>query len=233
MDNNSIVEHLYDMQDLQYRDFVAKLTPSLNKDNIIGVRTPMLRKYAKQLQKSDDKYSFLSNLPHRYYEENNLHGMLLKDMNADIDVVLDYINIFLPYIDNWATCDTLTPKLFAKYPLKVRECIDSWLKSEHIYTIRFAIVVLMQLYLDKNFDERDLETLAGIKSDEYYVNMALAWYYSTAFVKQYDTTVQIFEKKMLDKWVHNKSIQKAIESYRISPQKKDYLSKLRIRSSCR
>ena len=223
-----IVDRLLGMQDLQYRDFVAKLTPSINKENIIGVRTPTLKNYAKELNKSPIKEIFLKQLPHKYYEENNLHAMLIKDIK-DIDKALKHINSFLPYIDNWATCDTLAPRIFGKYPQQVHDNIDIWAKSSHTYTVRFAIVTLLQFFLDEYFRETDLEFVASIKTNDYYINMAIAWYYSFALIKQYPSTLPLFENHILDKWIHNKSIQKAIESYRISNEKKEHLRQLRIR----
>ena len=225
----TIVDNLFDMQDLRYRSFVAKLTPSVNIDNIIGVRTPQLRAYAKELHNNPAKYTFLKQLPHRYYEENNLHGMLIQNISKDINEVLQYVNNFLPYIDNWATCDTLSPKIFRKYPDIVRENIASWIRSSHTYTIRFAIVTMLQFMLDEHFEQSDLGLVAQLKSDEYYVNMAIAWYYSYALIKQYASTIPLFESQLLDKWVHNKAIQKAIESYRIPDERKEYLRQLRIK----
>ncbi len=225
----TIVDNLFDMQDLQYRSFIAKLTPSVNIDNIIGVRTPQLRAYAKELHNNPAKYTFLKQLPHKYYEENNLHGMLIQNISKDINEVLQYVNDFLPYIDNWVTCDTLSPKIFRKYPDIVRENIAVWIRSTHTYTIRFAIVTMLQFMLDEHFEQSDLGLVAQLKSDEYYVNMAIAWYYSYALIKQYASTIPLFESQLLDKWVHNKTIQKAIESYRIPDERKEYLRQLRIK----
>jgi 3-methyladenine DNA glycosylase AlkD len=225
----TIVDSLFDMQDLQYRSFVAKLTPSVNIENIIGVRTPQLRTYAKELRNNPIKHTFLKQLPHKYYEENNLHGMLIQNISTDINEIIQYINDFLPHIDNWATCDTLSPKIFKKHPAIVRKNIISWLNSSHTYTIRFGIVTLLQFFLDEHFLQSDLSLVAQIKSDEYYVNMAIAWYYSYALIKQYTSTLPLFESQQLNKWIHNKSIQKAIESYRIPTERKDYLRQLRIR----
>ena len=224
---DNIRSRLYALQDLQYADFVAKLTPSVSRDSIIGVRTPVLRKYAKELSATREAVAFLNLLPHRYYEENNLHAMLLQTVSKDIDAVLEYINAFLPYVDNWATCDTLPPKIFRNHPHIVRDNIDKWLKSNHTYTIRFGIVTLLQYFLDDDFfSPNDLVVLSEIHSDDYYVNMAIAWYYATALSKQYDSTLPLLQNMVLDKWVHNKTIQKACESYRISPEQKIYLRTL-------
>lgn len=221
-----IETRLLDLQDLQYREFVAKLTPSIPSTSIIGVRTPQLRQYAAELSKTSDINLFLNQLPHHYYEENNLHAILLQNISKDIDVVLDYINDFLPYVDNWATCDILPPKILKKYPSQVRNNINCWLKSNHTYTIRFGIVSLLKYFLDDDyFDPSDLITISKIHSKEYYINMAIAWYYSFALIKQYRHTLPVFENKILDKWVHNKSIQKACESYRIPPSRKEELKK--------
>lgn len=223
-----IIERLLGMQDLQYRDFVTKLTPSINKENIIGVRTPLLKTYAKELYNSPIKELFLKQLPHRYYEENNLHAILIKEIK-DIDDALEHVNSFLPYIDNWATCDTLSPKIFAKHPQQVRNNIAIWATSSHTYIVRFAIVTLLQFFLDEHFHKSDLEFVATIKSNDYYINMAIAWYYSFALIKQYSTTLPLLENHNLEKWIHNKSIQKAIESYRIPADRKEYLRQLKIR----
>lgn len=224
-----IVDRLFDMQDLQYRSFVAKVTPSVNIDNIIGVRTPQLRVYAKELRNNPIKHTFLKQLPHKFYEENNLHGMLIQNISTDINEIIQYVNDFLPHIDNWATCDTLSPKIFKKHPAIVRKNITTWLSSTHIYTVRFGIVTLLQFFLDEHFLQSDLSLVAQIKSNEYYVNMAIAWYYSYALIKQYPYALPLFESQQLDKWIHNKSIQKAVESYRIPTERKDYLRQLRIR----
>ena len=229
---DDIHSRLYALQDLQYADFVAKLTPSVSRETIIGVRTPVLRKYAKELCATPEAAAFLNLLPHRYYEENNLHAMLLQTVSKDIDAVLEYINAFLPYVDNWATCDTLPPKIFRNHPHIVRDNIDKWLKSNHTYTIRFGVVTLLQYFLDDDlFSPNDLVVLSKIHSDEYYVNMAIAWYYATALSKQYNSTLPLLQNMMLDKWVHNKTIQKACESYRISPEQKIYLRTLLRKST--
>ena len=190
---------------------------------------PDLRDLAKKQKNSPQKTDFLLDLPHIFYEENNLHGMLIQNISTDINEIIQYVNDFLPHIDNWATCDTLSPKIFKKHPAIVRKNITTWLSSTHIYTVRFGIVTLLQFFLDEHFLQSDLSLVAQIKSDEYYVNMAIAWYYSYALIKQYPYALPLFESQQLDKWIHNKSIQKAIESYRISPEKKDYLRGLRIR----
>lgn len=226
---DKVTKRLFEMQDLGYRDFHAKLVPTVNKEAIIGVRTPLLRAYAKELAKDPDKHLFLRELPHHYVEENSLHASLIASISTDIDVVLKHIDGFLPYIDNWATCDSFASKIFKKHPEKISNKLDEWLKSTHTYTIRFAVVTAMQYFLDEHFDKSMLYKLASIRTDEYYINMAIAWYYSVALVKQYESTILLLENRALDKWVHNKSIQKAVESYRIGAEQKEYLKSLRIK----
>lgn len=223
-----IREELYLNRDLKYRDFHSKLVPNLDKKNIIGVRTPVLRKIAKKFSKHKDIELFLEDLPHRYYEENNLHCFILCDFK-DISILIEKADIILPYIDNWATCDTFSPKIFKKYPDIVLEKIMEWIKSDRTYTVRYGIVLLMENYLDDEFNPDMLNIIAGIKSEEYYVNMAIAWYFSFALIKQYEITINLIESKVLDKFVHNKTIQKAVESRRISDERKQYLKSLKIK----
>lgn len=222
----TIQEDLFAMQDLEYRDFHAKLIPNINKDTIIGVRTPHLRAYAKKRLQAQDYEAFLHELPHTYYEENNLHGMLIEK-GIDFEKVVSELNGFLPYIDNWATCDMISPKVFKKHLPELLPQIDVWMASEHPYTIRFGIEMLMKFYLDEAFDTKYLEKVATVQSEAYYVRMMIAWYFATALAKQYKDTILILEEKRLDVWTHNKTIQKAIESYRIMPEQKDYLRSLR------
>lgn len=220
---------LFSEQDLKYRDFSSKLIPNISKDKIIGVRTPIIRKIAKQIKDSDYVEEFLSELPHKYHEENLLHGIILSLKYKDIDLLLEKLDIFLPYADNWAVTDMISPKLFKKYPDKVYKWIEKWVKSNDEYVIRFGVVSLLQFYLDDNFKIEELELVKSINSDYFYVNMAIAWFYSFALIKKYDYTIEYFEKRKLSKWIHNKSIQKAIESYRISDDKKIYLRTLKIK----
>ena len=223
----NIKEELFKLQDLKYRDFQSKLIPDVNKENIIGVRTPDLRKLAKEIMKTD--YSeFLNNLPHKYYEENQLHMFIISEIK-DYYECLKRFNEFLPYVDNWSTCDQSSPKVFKKNSDKLINEIKKWIKSKETYTIRFGISMLMRVYLDEYFDEKYLEMVSKIKSKEYYVNMMIAWYFATALAKQYDTTIPYIENKKLDKWVHNKSIQKALESYRVTKEHKEYLKSLKIK----
>jgi 3-methyladenine DNA glycosylase AlkD len=217
-------------RDEKYAAFTAPLIPNIDKNTIIGVRSPALRKIAKELKNDENIAAFLKELPHKYYEENQLHASFICRISQDIDVVFDYIDEFLPYVDNWAVCDGLVAglKIFKKYPEKVYAKVKEYLKSDDDYTVRFGVVTLLAYYLDENFDASIIDTLINIKTDEYYINMALAWYYSFGLIKQYDIFVGIFERKILPRFVHNKSIQKAIESYRISGDRKDYLRSLKI-----
>ncbi|MGE4483485.1 MAG: DNA alkylation repair protein [Oscillospiraceae bacterium] len=223
-----ILKRLFDLQDPGYRDFSAKLIPNIDKETIIGVRSPALRNYAKELSKDPDRFDFLRELPHRYFEENNLHASLIGAVSRDIETVMAYLEEFLPYIDNWATCDTSAPKIFKKYPVEVYEKCRLWIKSGHTYTVRFAVVTLLEFFLDDNFQPEMLALVADVKSGEYYINMAVAWYFSFALIKQYETALPLIESRTLSKWVQNKSIQKAIESYRISDERKAYLKTLKI-----
>lgn len=224
-----ITEGLLELKDEDYRAFHAKLIPNIPIEKIIGVRTPVLRKYAKEVAKLPEAEAFLRELPHTYYEENNLHGALLSLLYPkDIDRFLEELERFLPYVDNWATCDMLSPKIFKKHLPYVYEKVKIWLQSELVYTVRFGIVTLLGFYLDEAFRPERLQLVADVKSDEYYVKMAVAWYFSIALVKQYDATIPYIQNKVLEPWTHNKSIQKAIESRRISPDVKVYLRTLKI-----
>ncbi len=224
-----IRELLFEQQDLKYRDFHSKLVPNIDKERIIGVRTPVMRKLAKKLAKEQNFKEFMAELPHYYYEENNLHGFLIGEVAKTPKEALEMIDELLPYVDNWATCDCLPPKILKKDLELLRRTIMPWLESKQVYRVRFAIVAMLQFLLEEGFKQEDLTKLADIKSDEYYINMAIAWYYSFALIKQYDCAVKLIESKKLDKWIQNKSIQKAIESYRISPEKKAYLKTLKIK----
>lgn len=223
---NVIKEELFKRQDIKYRDFQAKLIPNINQNNVIGVRTPALRKLAKELVKENQYKSFLEELPHKYFDENQLHAFILSEIK-DYDECINYIDKFLPYVDNWATCDQMSPKVFKKNKDILLKEIKNWLKSRKTYTIRFGIGMLMQHYLDADFKEEYLKLVSSIKSDEYYVNMMIAWYFATALAKQYEATIPYLENNKLDTWNHNKTIQKAIESYRISPKQKEYLRTLK------
>ena len=219
---------LFENQDLKYRDFQAKLMPNVDKERIIGVRTPILRKLGKQLAKEPQIDEFLSAIPHDYYDENNLHGFIISECK-DYKKAVEYVDKILPYVDNWATCDLLSPKVFKKNRSDLKLDINRWLKSSETYTIRFGIEMVMSHFLDDDFDKSYLETISKIRSDEYYVNMMIAWYFATALAKQWDSTVPYIEQYKLDKWVHNKTIQKAVESYRITDEQKTYLRTLKVK----
>ncbi len=223
-----IQEKLFQLQDLGYRDFHSKLMPTVCKDKIIGVRVPVLRKLAKELNKSDLKADFLKTLPHKYYEEDNLHAFLIEQ-TKDFDECIFALDKFLLFIDNWATCDMMTPKVLGTNTEKLYEKIEEWAKSEHIYTVRFAIVTLMKFFMNERLDKKHLNLLLSIKSDEYYINMAIAWYIATALASRWDIVIPYIEKQKFNKWVHNKAIQKAVESYRITKEQKEYLKTLKIK----
>ena len=230
MSEKTITDGLFALKDENYRRFHAKLIPDIPIDNIIGVRTPVLRKYAKEVAKLPEANIFLESLPHSYYEENNLHGALLSLLYPkDIIAFMEQLERFLPYVDNWATCDMLSPKIFKKHLSYVYERVQKWLQSDAVYTIRFGIVTLLGFYLDDAFEPEMLQLVANVRSEEYYVNMAVAWYFSMALVKQYDATLPYIQNRVLEPWKHNKSIQKAIESRRIPQETKAYLRGLKIR----
>ena len=222
----SLQKRLFELQDTKYRDFHSKLIPDIEKERIIGIRTPVLRRFAKEFGKTAEAADFLEELPHDYYEENNLHIMLLTQVQ-DFGKCLEQIEKFLPYIDNWATCDLPLPKCFAKHKEELLEHIRSWIASGETYTIRYGMGVLMRLYLDEDFRPEYPEWVIGVSSEEYYVNMMIAWYLATALVKQWDTVIPYLEERRLSPWVHRKTIQKAVESYRITPEQKGYLKGLR------
>ena len=222
-----ILKKLFLLKDDKYKEFNSKIVPNVNSDKIIGVRIPDIRKLAMEIKDEDYIDEFLSELPHNYQEEYLLHGILLSTKYKDIDVLLSKLDVFLEYVNNWAVTDTICPKLFKKYPDKVYEHIKVWLNSDKEYVIRFGVVSLLQFYLDDNFREEELELIKNIKSDYFYVKMAIAWFYSFALIKQYKHTIKYFEDNKLDIWIHNKSIQKAVESYRISDETKEYLKSLK------
>ena len=221
-----ITAKLFELQDLEYREFHSNLVPTKDPDAIIGVRVPHLRKLAKELIKEMDVTPFLKELPHQYNEENVLHAFIIEAIK-DYDECLLELNQFLPYVDNWAVCDSMKPKVFKKHLDELVDEIQGWIESTQTYTIRFGIEMLMNFYLDEKFSAKYLDMVAGVKSEEYYVNMMIAWYFATALAKQYDATIKIIEAGVLDKWTHNKTIQKAIESYRITPEQKEYLRGLK------
>ncbi len=227
MAEDYIVNRLFELQDLKYRDFHSKLMPTVDKKTVIGVRTPELRKLAKELKNTDIAYEFMKNLPHKYYEENNLHAFLIEEIR-DYSECIKELDRFLPFVDNWATCDMMRPKILKKHHRELLCEIKKWIDSGEIYTVRFGIECLMLYYLDEYFKSGFHETVSNIRSDEYYIRMMQAWYFATALAKRYDETIHYLEQKKLDADTHNKTIQKAIESYRITKEQKDYLRKLKL-----
>jgi 3-methyladenine DNA glycosylase AlkD len=223
-----IQHRLFELQDLKYKEFSCKLMPTVNPETVIGVRTPDLRKLAREFSKMPEVSEFLKILPHAYFEENNLHGFLIETI-TDYDAVVAALDEFLPYIDNWATCDLISPKVFKKHLHKLYGKIKAWLKSDRIYTVRFGIGMLMRFYLDDDFRSEMIELVACIRSKEYYVNMMIAWYFATALAKQYEAALPYIQEQRLEKWTHNKAIQKAIESYRIGTEEKAYLRTLKVK----
>lgn len=219
-------KQLFELQDLKYRDFHSKLMPETDKETVIGIRTPVLRKFAKEFAGTSEAEAFLRQLPHRYYEENNLHMMLITGIK-DYEKCMEEIQRFLPCIDNWATCDYPAPKCFARHKDQVLEEAKRWISSGETYTIRYGIGMLMRLFLDEDFSSEYLEMAAAVQSQEYYVNMMIAWYFATALAKQWDAAVPYIEQHKLSDWVHRKTIQKAVESYRITPEQKEYLKGFR------
>lgn len=224
----SITEQLFALQDIDYKQFHSKLMPTINPDVIIGVRTPELRKLAKQLDKSTDVELFMQELPHRYYEENNLHGFLIESIR-NFDACIAALNQFLPYVDNWATCDMMSPKVLKMDLPKLYEWVKVWIASGETYTVRFGVNMLMKYFLDEAFSPEYPALVASVRSEEYYVKMVVAWYFATALAKQYDAVLPYIEEHRLDAWTHNKTIQKAVESYRISPEQKLYLKTLKCK----
>lgn len=221
-----IQTRLFELQDLKYKDFHCKLMPTVAREAVIGVRTPELRRLAKELSKTPESAEFLKVLPHKYYEENNLHGFLIE-MIKDYDQCVAALDAFLPYVDNWATCDMMCPKVLGRHPEELLEQIKAWLADNHTYTIRFGLGMLMGFYLDENFKPELIEFAAEVTSNEYYVNMMIAWYFATALTKQYSAALPYIAEHRLDKWVHNKAIQKAVESRRITDEQKEYLRSLK------
>lgn len=222
-----IQKSLWELQDTEYRDFHAKLIPTVDPENIIGVRTPKVRKLAKEVSKDPRIGDFLAQLPHRYYDENNVHAFVVEQIR-DYEKCLAETERFLPYVDNWATCDMMAPKVFAKHREELLDPIRRWIASAETYTIRFGVGMLMRLYLDDAFRPEYPKWVMQIRSGEYYVNMMRAWYFATALAKQYEAVIPCFEEQRLDAWTHNKAIQKACESLRVPAEQKRYLRNLKI-----
>ena len=223
-----IQERLFQLADPSYRDFQAKLMPTVTRDTIIGVRMPEIRRLAKELNGTTAAEEFLGAVNHKYYDENTLHISFIN-LEKDFEAAIKKVDAFLPYIDNWAVCDMLNPKVFSKHPDRLYPNILRWLKGERPYTVRFGVGMLMRYFLDENFDEKYLKLVSKIRSDEYYVNMMSAWFFATALAKQYEKTLPYFADNKLDKWVHNKAISKACDSYRVPDERKKYLKTLRMK----
>jgi 3-methyladenine DNA glycosylase AlkD len=228
MIRDDIRKELYNLQDEEYRDFQSKLIPDVDVSYFVGVRTPDLRKLAKLASKREDIDEFLSDLPHELFDENQLHAFIISEIK-DFDSCLAHVEGFLPYVNNWATCDQMTPKVFKKNKEQLLSYISKWIDSGKTYSIRFGIKMLMDHFLGEDFDNTYAEKVASVKSEEYYVNMMIAWYFATALAKNYESTLPFIENHKLEKWTHNKAIQKSIESYRITPEQKEYLRSLKIK----
>jgi 3-methyladenine DNA glycosylase AlkD len=255
-EQSPILQKLFEMQDLEYRTFQIKLIPNVSDDVFIGIRTPALRKYAKELYKEAEAQRknaesrktadscgagstsiikgqetfldhFLLDLPHHYFDENQLHAFIISE-KKDFTGCIEQVDRFLPYVDNWATCDQLSPGVFKKNRPALVPYIRKWISSGETYTVRFAIGTLMQHFLDDAFDPEWPEMAARVQSEEYYVKMMIAWYFATALAKQYETVLPYLEEHRLEPWTHNKTIRKAVESYRITPEQKAYLKTLKI-----
>lgn len=222
----SIQSLLFEQQDLTYRDFQSKLMPTVDSETVIGVRTPILRKLAKQIFKSEECDAFLAELPHKYFEENQLHTFIVSEIK-DMEACLDRVDEFLPYVNNWATSDQLSPKVFKKNKERLLEKIDQWIASDLTYSKRFGIGMLMQHFLNDDFKPEYLDKVIPVRSEEYYVNMMIAWFFATALTKQYESTVYVIEDHLLDDWTHKKAIQKARESLAIPIERKEYLKSLK------
>lgn len=220
----TVTEQLFALQDREYADFQSKLTPGIAREQFIGVRVPQLRQLAKQIK--NQAQPFLSDLPHRYYDENMLHGMLISEIR-DFDDCLAALEAFLPFVDNWAVCDTMSPKVLSKNREVLLRKLRLWTSSDHTYTCRFGILCLMRYFLDDGFQPEYLQIPASIQSEEYYVNMMISWFFATALAKQWNAAIPYLEQRRLPNWVQRKTIQKARESYRISSEQKEYLQSLK------
>lgn len=222
----AIQRDLFAMQELAYGDFAAKLLPTLPRERVIGVRLPLVHKYAKQIKGTEQAAQFMKDLPHKYLEEDHLHAYLISQMR-DAQACFAALDAFLPYVDNWSVCDSLRPKALTKDRDALLAHIRDYLQSDHPYTVRFGIEMLMVYCMDEHFSPDHLALVAGVQSEEYYVNMMIAWYFATALAKQWDAAIPYLEERRLPAWVHRKTIQKAVESYRITDAQKAYLKGLR------
>lgn len=227
MNNEQLIKDLFSLQDIKYRDFNSKLIPNVDKETVIGIRTPVLRKYSVEFSKTDYAKEFLSSPQHTYFEENNLHAFLIEKIK-DFDECAKALDDFLPFVDNWATCDCMNPKVLAKDKNKLLLKITEWINSNDTYAVRFAIKMLMTYFLSEYYKDEYAEMVAQIHSDDYYINMMRAWYFATAISKNYESAVKFLEKCKLDKWTHNKAISKSCESRCVCQSQKDYLKSLKI-----
>ena len=227
MNKADLYRKLYDLQDLKYRDMQIKIIPTVEPESVIGVRTPELKSIAKDILKDGNYKGFLEELPHRYFEENQLHAFIISGIK-DLNECMEDLETFLPYVDNWATCDQMSPKIFRKHKDVLFSHIKEWVNSEKTYTVRFGVGMLMEHFLDDDFDPLYPELVAKLRSEEYYVNMMIAWYFATALAKQYESILPFIEEKKLDNWTHNKAIQKSLESRRITEEQKLYLKSLKV-----
>ncbi len=226
MNKTDLHKKLYSLQDLKYRDMQIKIIPTVSPESIIGVRTPGLKTMAKDFLKAGDHKDFLGELPHKYFEENQLQAFIISGIK-DPEECMEELEKFLPYVDNWATCDQMSPKIFRKHKDVLLAHIKEWIRSDKTYTIRFGVGMLMEHFLDEDYDPQYPEMVAGIRSEEYYVNMMIAWYFATALAKQYESILPFIEGKRLEDWTHNKAIQKSVESSRIRDEQKKYLKTLK------
>ena len=222
----TLFDRLNEEKDSEYKKFQAKLVPNIPPESIVGVRTPQIRKIAKEVFISDQRDEFLNDLPHKYYEENLIHFFVLAQIK-DFDECVKAVEIFLPYIDCWPVSDQATPAVFKKNHQKLLPYIKKWISSQHIYTARFGIRMLMNEFLGEDFKEEYLELAASKKGEDYYLKMMIAWYFATALAKRYDESISYIENRRLDEWVHKKAIQKAVESCRVTDEHKEYLKSLR------
>ena len=223
-----IREELFSLQDPGYREFQGMLIPSNKDASMIGVRTPELRRLARTYAGREDIGEFLDDLPHQYFDENQLHAFIISGIK-DYEKCVKEVIRFLPYVDNWATCDQMSPKVFRKHRQELAEQAEEWIGSDHTYTVRFGIKMLMDHFLEEEFDLMYPEMVAQVRSEEYYIRMMVAWYFATALAKQYDAVLPFIENRRLDPWTHNKAIQKAVESFRVTPEHKEYLKSLKIK----
>ena len=222
----TVYERLAACSDEEYRDFQSRSVPNIPKKTILGVRTPDMRNIAKEINGTEEEKAFLKQLPHQYYEENLVHFFLIA-MIRDFDECAKAVETFLPYVDCWPVCDQSSPKVFAKNHQKLLPLIRKWIGSEHVYTARFGIRMLMNEFLGEDFKPEYLEWVAAVKGEDYYIKMMVAWYFATALAKKYDESVVYIEQRRLEPWTHKKAIQKAIESFRVSDEHKEYLKSLR------